>query len=659
MLMSFARLWNRRGERKSQPIRKHATPTKKKPPTRPTLEALEDRLVPTVAFTPQLGTTTVTSSSSANALSLHSPPVVLIFTGNYWQNTTQGKQDEQNITKAVQDIIKSPYLSKLTQYGYQGTATYAAAHEDTATPKLDGTNGNTPSSGTLTNFVNNEIAKHPSWAPATSSSDKQQQPIYVVVNDPQDSSTASGTYGFNWVYNGSTTHAVYVGATANSSGGVNMDRFTAVFSHELAEAMAPYITVTDPGKFNQGSQIADNEPEQGNGYTYRLGNGGLVQAYWSQSDKAFVVPDGNTQTFTLQPIWSSNKFTGQYNLGVKGDQRGSSYNDQITISSIFGGGFVNLNGEKASFDAGKIKSINVNTLGGSNTVNVLAVSPGVAVNIDSWGQSNDTVTVGSNGSLAYIAGTVNVANSSGKTQLVVDDHNDTKGRTFGITNNQVWSTATLFGASSPINYTGASTNSNGALVGVTSLVVDGGSGPNTFSVNSTAANTPLTLNTGPIPLYAPNGSNTVNIRGSSSAVSVKSYGNDNVTIGSDWHSLAGIGGPVSVSNGSGQDNLAIDDSWDSSARSITITDNAVKVAAAGSEPVVTINYTPAQQQSNGQMIGVNQLRLWLSTHDVLHSNQVEVDSVGPNTPTTIYGDDTRDILTGPAAGKVLFKRYGT
>ena len=658
MLMSFPRFWNRRGERKAQPIRKRATPTKKKPPTRPTLEALEDRLVPTIAFTPQLGTPTVTSSSSANALSLHSPPVVLIFTGNYWQNTTQGKQDEQNITKAVQDIIKSPYLSKLTQYGYQGTATYAAAHEDTATPVLNGPGLNTPSSTTLTNFVNTEIAKHPSWVPATSSSDKQQQPIYVVVSDPADS---SGSYGYN-TPDGSSAHVIYVGTNTNSSGLLQMDPVTTLFSHELAESIAPYITVSDPGKTNGNGfnskgqpnplQIGDGEPDNGptnSFYDYRLNTGELVQAYWSQSDKAFVVPDGNKQTFTLQPIWNGNSFSGQYNLGVASDQPGSNY----TISSIFGGAAANVNGERASFDASTIKTINVNTLGGgSNTVNVLAVSPGVTVNVDSWGKSNDTVTVGYNGSLAYIAGTVNVANSSGKTQLVVDDHNDTKGRTVGITNNQVWSTA----MSGQVNYTGASTNSNGALVGVTSLVVDGGSGPNTFSVNSTAANTPLTLQTGPIPLYAPNGSNTVNIRGSSSAVSVQSYGNDNVTIGSDRHSLAGIGGPVSVSNGSGQDNLAIDDSWDSSARSITITDNAVKVAAAGSEPAVTINYTPAQKNSTGQMVGVNQLGLWLSTHDVLHSNQVEVDSVGPNATTTIKGT-SRDKLTGPAAGQVKFSQW--
>jgi hypothetical protein len=183
---------------------------------------------------------------------------------------------------------------------------------------------------------------------------------------------------------------------------------------------------------------------------------------------------------------------------------------------------------------------------------------------------------------------------------------------------------------------------------VTSLVVDGGSGSNIFTVSGTAANTPLTLNTGP---FGSSGSNDVYIDGSSSAVSVQSAGNDNVYVGSANHSLASIGGPVNVSNWSGQDRLEIDDSSDS-ARSINITSNAVEFAATGSEPAVTINYSPAQtNSSNGQMVGVNQLEI----DDAHAANQIEVDSVGPNTTTSIYGD-TQDTLTGPAAGQVQMYR---
>jgi hypothetical protein len=654
MLMSLSRLWNRLGKRKTLPIRTRTTPPRKRPRTLLNLEALEDRLVPTISFTPQF-LPTETSSASANASSLHSPPVVLIFTGNYWQQTTQGQQDEENIIYAVQNIVSSPYLGKLTQYGYQGNATfngYGSTHNDTVyTPTLDGPNGNTPSGKTLVNFVNGEITLNPSWALATSG-DSQQQPIYVVINDPQDSSTSPGTYGFNQA--SGSTHAIYVGATASSPGGhVNLDQFTQVFSHELAESIAPAITVSDPGAFNAGNQIADNEPEAGAGYTFRLNTGELVQAYWSQSDNAFVVPDGNKQTFNLQPIWSGNKFTGQYNLNVYGDQLGSNYNDQIYIDKSafwrqYGGVQVGLNGESATFDPGIIKAINVNTYGGSNQVNVNAVPFGVTLSVGSWGQSNDTVTVGSNGSLANIAGTVNVANQSGKTQLIVEDSNDTTGRSFVVTNNAVASS----GMPGLVNYTGAATNYYGVMAGVTSLVVDGGSGSNTFTVSSTAANTPVTLNTGP--LFGSSNSNTVYIDGSSSAVSVQSYGRDYVDIGYHSGSLASIGGPVNVSNVSGQDQLLIDDLNDPNARSIDITNTAVQFAAAGSEPAVTINYKPAQQNSNGQMVGVNYLQIW----DAAAANRVEVDSVGSNTSTGIYGD-TRDTLTGAASGQVYFVRWRT
>src|SRR5208337_4685034 len=113
-----------------------------------------------------------------------------------------------------------------------------------------------------------------------------------------------------------------------------------------------------------------------------------------------------------------------------------------------------------------------------------------------------------------------------------------------------------------------------ATVGVNSLEVDGGQGGDTFNVNSTAANTPLTLVTA-----APGGSNvnTVNIKGCQSAVTVHSYGNDIVAVGNNG-SLAGIGGPVNVSNASGNDKLIIDDSRDTYARSIDISNNAVTFA---------------------------------------------------------------------------------
>jgi hypothetical protein len=315
---------------------------------------------------------------------------------------------------------------------------------------------------------------------------------------------------------------------------------------------------------------------------------------------------------------------------------------------------VDLDGDTSPFDRtvfggyqNLIPNVYVNTGTGTNQVNVTAVSFGVSVNVAGGGNSttpsNDTVTIGSNGSLANIGGTVNVSNSSGQTKLVVADGNDTVGRAVGVTANAV-----SFFNLGQVNYSGATTNANGATVGVTSLEVDGGHGGDTFNVNSTAADTPLTLVTA-----APGGSNvnTVNIKGSQSAVTVNSYGNDNVVVGNAG-SLAGIGGPVNVSNTSGQDNLTIDDSNDNYDRSIDISSNAVTFSATASEPSVTINYSPDVTTISGQVIGVNQLTIW----DPEGANQIKVDSVGTNTPTTIEGDYL-DTLTGAAANQVHFKPY--
>lgn len=678
MLMSFARFWNRRSERKAQPIRKRATPTKKRSPTRPTLEALEDRLVPTIAFTPQFGAETYIGSNNG----MQNPDVYLIFSGNWSQ------ANENMVIASVQNILGPTYLSKLTQYGSDGHANYAGLWNTTS--YLYGV----PTPAKLQDFLQKEIAAHPRNEPGIN--DTRHAPIYVVLSD-SDWSGPGANSGFNQEGRYKTTvngndftegmHMIWIG-TGTYKGETNAqwkDLLTHALSHELVETIAdPRFTgrigdIQTPsnlpaalvpkdssGQPVTSGQIADFEPDGAPGlaqkYGYRL-NGDWVAPYWSKDDQAFVVPDGNTRTtFNLQPIWnSSNQFNGQYNLNIVGDQRGSNTDDTITIDQTSSGRIrVNLNGDSTTFDPtdpitnlATFKNINVNTGGGTNQVNVAAVPAGVTLSVNSWilGQqaSNDTVTIGSHGSLANIAGTVNVANTSGKTQLVMDDHNDTVGRSVGVSNNAV----TFSNMPGHVSYTGASPNSKGVMLGVTSLVVDGGSGSNTFYVNSTAANTPLTLNTGPLPLYAPNGNNTVNIIRTSSAVSVQSQGNDDVHVGNSG-SLAGIGGPVNVSNGSGQDNLEINDSNDSRARSIDITNNAVKFAAAGSEPAVTINYKPAQQISNGQMSGVKQLTIW----DAQAANQVEVDSVGPNTDTIIEGD-TRDSLTGAAAGKVRFKPYRT
>jgi hypothetical protein len=279
-------------------------------------------------------------------------------------------------------------------------------------------------------------------------------------------------------------HTAYVGAVANSGGTLDRDGFTQVFSHELAEAMVPTVHVNDPGNLNLGYQIADGEPEHfGNGYTFRLPGGSLVQAYWSQRDRGWVVPDGNRQNLALS--WATASFDNTYNLQVTGDQLGVNYPDDITVdrSPNTSGTRVTENGESTSFPLGAIKSLNIDTEEGDNTVRLKGVEPGEVVNVNSLGTTSlDDVIVGSNGSLAGIQGVVNVTNTSGRSWLRIDDSNDSA-RNITITDHSV-----AFQGLVTINYG----------YGVKGLEIDDSFGANQIDALSVPELVPVTVEGNPL-----------------------------------------------------------------------------------------------------------------------------------------------------------------
>jgi len=216
-------------------------------------------------------------------------------------------------------------------------------------------------------------------------------------------------------------------------------------------------------------------------------NGDLVSPYWSRQDNAFIVPDGNSQKFYLSPLWnSSNKFTGKYDLNVNGDQLGKNYNDNIRVDDTYfasGGGYgvkATLNGASATFDPGVIRTLNVNTVGGINNVQVAAVPSGVTANIQSWSingntLSSDSIVVGNdNGSLAGIQGTVNVSNTSGRSSVLLNSYSDGP-QHITITDHSV-----AYAGLTTINYTSASSNG----LGVTSLELYDSRGANQIDVES-------------------------------------------------------------------------------------------------------------------------------------------------------------------------------
>jgi hypothetical protein len=442
---------------------------------------------------------------------------------------------------------------------------------------------------------------------------------------------------------------------------------------------------------NVGNQIGDGETAVQNQvhYNYRLGgsSGFNVQPVWYSSTgfpgttATLVVQDGNSQTLTLTPVWNSTggknptysfgdaSGNPHYTLTIDGDQRGSNTADAITIDSTDANGLtVTLNGETFYFDAGTIDSITVEPGKGNNSINVPELASNQTLEIDSSG--SDVITVG-NGQMSTINSAVTVdASSSASVNLTVDDSLDKSNPsatvTLGSATDQVTGLGSkiTFSASNvdltvkigqgsltvddSASSTARSINVTNKAVEVgdtsfaavpitvtysghlTALKVGGGSGNDTFQVDSTAAGTTTTLAPGI-------GTNSVFI--GAKGLSNQAY--NDYTAG--WtalqrefnlitrHSLANIAGPVNVqANASGKTSLTVDDSGEA-ARSVKVTDSAVTFSG-----VPTISYS-----------GIDALNLVAGTENPW----VDVVSVPASVPVTLYNDASSKVW-GPAASKV-------
>ena len=184
-----------------------------------------------------------------------------------------------------------------------------------------------------------------------------------------------------------------------------------------------------------------------------------------------------------------------------------SANDHISISSGSNGSVViTASGQTETFAGGFLKTIVVNNNGsGTNTLDIPSLPSGIAVQVaDSLG--NDSVVVGGTGSLASVAGTVSVSNSSSNTTLTVNDSNDP-------------STSNLKVTSDAVQFNGRNVVTYSAGKGETALTVKGGAHGSNIIVAGTASGVPTTIQTGIRAL-----DNYVTIDGSSSAVTDIGFG---------------------------------------------------------------------------------------------------------------------------------------
>src|SRR6202011_5084266 len=123
-----------------------------------TLESLESRVVPTILFTPHYGSESVFSRPNG----MQHPAVNLVFSGTYW-TSTQGAKDVSALVSATKPLLSGPYLSGLTQYGSDGTASFGSFWTDSAKVQVSTFGGFyvPPSTATVGDFLQKSITASP------------------------------------------------------------------------------------------------------------------------------------------------------------------------------------------------------------------------------------------------------------------------------------------------------------------------------------------------------------------------------------------------------------------------------------------------------------------------------------------------------------------
>jgi hypothetical protein len=392
--------------RRFLPIASRARKPRRPQRVRPTVEALEDRLVPTVAFKPFFGAEGLFNNHNL----LSSSDIYPIFWGHWWGDHMDQVAKLTAAFDSLINFVPNAYLVATKQYGTDGKVTFHDTYHDNY---IVDTSSNPPaqvdhgSIGINFSFLSNEIEDLIYDAHAVPSpEDLHCDPLYVVITPPGVTSKEAGEEGFNvpglhHVGDLQWREEVWVSTQqvnpSDPSSPLKLDYSTELFAHEVVEAITspfgflPGVggATVDPGLKWVGDgnhQLADFEPD--GRYFYRLGGpgGSMAQAYWSDALQQFVVPDDNSLVVQLVPNWVGSKQGSRGTLqggslvidanqpGIPGDFVG---NQQIVIDTVqmpTGPGIeVTLDGQKfdfedADFANGRITDIQVNTANDTESV---------------------------------------------------------------------------------------------------------------------------------------------------------------------------------------------------------------------------------------------------------------------------------------------------
>ena len=410
-------------------------------------------------------------------------------------------------------------------------------------------------------------------------------------------------------------------ALTNSSGRFMLDVF-ARYSSDGGLSWSPAFQVNDP------NNPFDPDPGAINIFsgpppTKRIGEYFGIALF---GGTAYVAWNGNTfngSTPVGQQVWF-NSFAVRGSLTVTG----TTGNDTINIQNLAGNpAFVEVlvNGQRQYVGLwSALTGITVAATAGNDVVNIENSAAGTPITVN-LGGGNDTVNITPlTLDLGNIQANVTLSGGAGTDALNVDDQrHSASGQVYTLGAGAVTRTG-----SASISYANFHT-----------VVVNGGSGSATYSVEDTGAPSGTTLNTG-------DGSDTVNIRDTSTPLTVNlGNGTDTVNVSSAAHNLNTIRGAVTANGGAGFGVLNVDDQGNTTAgMTYTLTSNSVTrtgaaliaYGGAGFSQVV-VNGATETNGNTYNVTGTDNFTTTLNLNNGTQSGNDTVNVQATSGPLTVNG----------------------
>jgi autotransporter-associated beta strand protein len=337
--------------------------------------------------------------------------------------------------------------------------------------------------------------------------------------------------------------------------------FNSIIIDDSADATARTVTMSTLGP-NPNDSKGDNDAW---GQIIGLAPAAINFEYFDTNDVKIDAGTGNN-TFDFQSVGATTVLnTGSGNDTVSVGSAANTLVDVVAPLNVHGQGgtdqlIVNDQGTTGVqgytvtgsiiFASSALQHVNYSgisllTLNGSSGPSSYSIqSTGASTTINT-GAGNDTVTVGSTtNTLAGIAAALSINGQGGTDQLSINDQGTTGAQTYTLTKASVSASS----AGGAVSFSGIST-----------LTINGGTGPNTYTVQGTANST--TVNAG--------------------------AGNDTVTVGGASNTLAGIAAALSVNGQGGTDALNLNDQGTAGPQTYTVSSTTVTATSDGA----AVNYS--------------------------------------------------------------------